>query len=81
MLATIACVAPYHVFGWSNPTDLNERWILWALASVITLAHLHYAVGVVSSMSQIECDAQSIVTFLINRFVRCVITSKSDASK
>lgn len=51
LLATIVCVMPSYL-GYSDVTSQRERYILWGLSSITTLAHLHYATGVVSLLKQ-----------------------------
>ncbi|XP_058818033.1 ethanolaminephosphotransferase 1 isoform X2 [Topomyia yanbarensis] len=50
MAATIVCVIPYRIFGMSDLWVEYERSILYALTSVVTIAHLHYGQGVVREM-------------------------------
>ncbi|XP_053693053.1 ethanolaminephosphotransferase 1 isoform X2 [Sabethes cyaneus] len=49
-LATLVCIFPYEVFGISNLWVVYERNILYALAFVVTVGHLHYGQGVVREM-------------------------------
>lgn len=50
IVAILVSIFPYSEFGYSLLPKLYESWILYVLTGAVTLAHIHYGVGLVSQM-------------------------------